>query len=561
MTSIQQTLASAILKVSNSSILQKIAEILGIKITPTPTATFKVGYYIEPRATPISKIDFNQLKKNGITSVAIRASTNGSAGVKYTELPGIKKLLDAAGLEAWAWVWDGFPYAKQVAAMGWNILIDMETYQMSTKIAQLTQMRKDTQGRGFIICIKPQGWDGDQKVDQLVKICDFITFMSYTGDYKKSNTELANLYKTWNAKYPGKFIASLESYQSDANVVPKTNAALQAEIKAVQPYTKGVFVFRYGLSNLDLTPAPAPTPAPVNTVKLDEVLAAARVVAEYIQVNRKAPSNIIIAGKTVNPSTFTGILSNTLVNLSNSKKTDITIQTIANAPTPIPSLTGGQLIKTDYLDACKRLISWNTKNKKTPNYVTTPIGNLSPENLVDMLSRAVKFYSDTKALPNYINVGSVGQPGTPSTVPTDLKPYLTATLNCEVQDATIQARAKELKTAEKIFNFVRDKLKYLLYYNTRYGAVGTLKRNDANCCDHSHLLVALSRAAGIPARYVHGSCKFGDGKFYGHVWAELYVNGKWVRADAINDKNTLGTITNWDLNTATVYNRYKELPF
>ncbi|MDD3455098.1 MAG: transglutaminase family protein, partial [Methanobacteriales archaeon] len=94
----------------------------------------------------------------------------------------------------------------------------------------------------------------------------------------------------------------------------------------------------------------------------------------------------------------------------------------------------------------------------------------------------------------------------------------------------------------------------------RYGAVGTLKYRTANCCDHAHLVVALARAAGLPARYVHGICTFSSGT-YGHVWAELYVDGKWYSADATSSRNSLGVINSWNTATATILGTYASLPF
>jgi transglutaminase-like putative cysteine protease len=48
---------------------------------------------------------------------------------------------------------------------------------------------------------------------------------------------------------------------------------------------------------------------------------------------------------------------------------------------------------------------------------------------------------------------------------------------------------------------------------------------------------------------------------YGHVWAQLYINGKWYDADAISSKNSFGAINNWDENTVIMKGIYSELPF
>ena len=81
-----------------------------------------------------------------------------------------------------------------------------------------------------------------------------------------------------------------------------------------------------------------------------------------------------------------------------------------------------------------------------------------------------------------------------------------------------------------------------------------------NCCDTANLLVALARDDGITSRYVHGYCDFSSG-WYGHVWAQLYVNGKWYTADATSYANSLGVVKNWNTATATIYGVYNTLPF
>ena len=116
-----------------------------------------------------------------------------------------------------------------------------------------------------------------------------------------------------------------------------------------------------------------------------------------------------------------------------------------------------------------------------------------------------------------------------------MQQYLQPTANCQSDDYRIKALTSLLTSGVsstydkgvKIFNWVRDNLSYSFYYNTEYGAVNTYLNKEGNCVDHSHLLIALARAAKIPARYMHGTCTFTSGNVYGHVWAQLYINGKW----------------------------------
>jgi transglutaminase-like putative cysteine protease len=156
---------------------------------------------------------------------------------------------------------------------------------------------------------------------------------------------------------------------------------------------------------------------------------------------------------------------------------------------------------------------------------------------------------------------------TSSSPSTSSDPYLISSKNCQVSDSTIQSMAKKITSgattytakATKIFNWVRDNLAYSFYYNTKYGAVKTLQYKKGNCVDHAHLINALMRAVGIKSRYVHVNAKFTSGNTYGHVFSEVYLNGKWVKADATSSSNSLGVIKSWTLVKFKGY--YSSLPF
>jgi len=116
----------------------------------------------------------------------------------------------------------------------------------------------------------------------------------------------------------------------------------------------------------------------------------------------------------------------------------------------------------------------------------------------------------------------------------------------------------DYEKGSKIFSWVRDNINYSFYYNTRYGASNTLKYKKGNCVDHSHLLVSLARSSGLKARYAHGNVRFSSGKTYGHVWAQIGINGKWYNADATSSRNTFGYMSGTVLALKGIYN---SLPF
>ena len=151
-----------------------------------------------------------------------------------------------------------------------------------------------------------------------------------------------------------------------------------------------------------------------------------------------------------------------------------------------------------------------------------------------------------------------------------LKKYLSSSRNCQIGNKEIKALAKKLTSTlksdfdkgKKLFNWVRDNIQYKKYRNTRRGAVKTLQSKKGNCVDQSHLLVALSRAAGIPARYVKGDkCRFTTGYVSGHIWTQILVGNKWVVADPTSSRNSFGKIKNWNTKNYVLCGKYSSISF
>ena len=151
----------------------------------------------------------------------------------------------------------------------------------------------------------------------------------------------------------------------------------------------------------------------------------------------------------------------------------------------------------------------------------------------------------------------------------DLTPYLTDSSNCQVSNPEIVSLARQLTggltnpwdKARAIFNYVRDTISYDYYYDTYYGAVGTMHSEEGNCVDQAHLVIALYRAAGLPARYVHGSCVFNSGTTYGHVWSQVLIDDFWIAGDTISAGNSLDRVVNWNNYNYKLHGYFSDLPF
>ncbi|HEX7468988.1 MAG TPA: hypothetical protein VF324_10475, partial [Methanobacterium sp.] len=168
------------------------------------------------------------------------------------------KKADAVGIRTNAWVYPGFNHASKVAQMKIGVQLDVETYIMPAYLLQILGMRLSTYGVPFSLTVKPDGWDGAQYYYLIAPLCDYIVPQLYAGEYNQGTTGLTNrvkyynqIYNLFNFIFPKKIVAGLETYQSDKNTTPKNTSTITAEIKAVKPYTHGVILFRYGLSNFN----------------------------------------------------------------------------------------------------------------------------------------------------------------------------------------------------------------------------------------------------------------------------------------------------------------------
>ncbi len=202
---------------------------------------------------------------------------------------------------------------------------------------------------------------------------------------------------------------------------------------------------------------------------------------------------------------------------------------------------------------------------------TTIVNGLTVAELKDGLARVQAFFNKNGRLPNYVSFGTrhIAIATFEKNLATQkLKINTTKAVTKKITPNTssVAALAASLKgstpysTAVNIYNWVKANINYAFYYDSKYGAAGTLTHRLGNCCDMANLLVALGRDDGIQSRYEHGYCHFSSG-WYGHVWAQFYVNGKWLIADATSYSNSLGVVKNWNTATYTLEGIYTTLPF
>ena len=311
----------------------------------------------------------------------------------------------------------------------------------------------------------------------------------------------------------------------------------------------------------------------VNQVTIKQLITASKYVKNYVEDKNALPSTVKIGDLTVSTPEFTYLVSKAIINLKSGKTTNIPIKLVKKANNAGSAEDLG--ILEDYLSVAKSVVNYADSKGVMPDSVNSKVGTIGYKGLVYAFARIVAFYGDhDNTMPSYVTISSLSDSSLTSKLNskntiTNLAAYLAASTNCQVNNAKIKALVSRLTNgltsnkdkAAAIFNYVRDTISYSFYYDTRYGAVDTLEAGTGNCVDHSHLLVAMYRAAGLPARYVHGTCTFSSGSTYGHVWTQVLIGNTWVVSDATSTRNSFGNVVNWNADSYSLHGYYADLQF
>ncbi len=150
----------------------------------------------------------------------------------------------------------------------------------------------------------------------------------------------------------------------------------------------------------------------------------------------------------------------------------------------------------------------------------------------------------------------------------DREEYLLPVDFVDSDNAAIQAAAKplivngnEYETAQKIHQFVTATVKFRTGDSVNQMTMKASEVLDARkgvCADYAHLMTALLRAAGIPARDVAGNAmnNLRTPEDWGHpgdahAWVEFYADGGWHFADPTWGNDTFDNADSWHLSYGT----------
>jgi hypothetical protein len=163
------------------------------------------------------------------------------------------------------------------------------------------------------------------------------------------------------------------------------------------------------------------------------------------------------------------------------------------AATSLDNMMKGQKLKRSHQKTDPNNLPFGTPDaSKTREPATTPL-ELSSLTGISPLPQG------TLVAANVITPEMLGQPGGP------VAEDLTETPDVQFTEA-IKAKALELEEDPvKIYNWVRNNIEFIPSYGSIQGADYTLLHGKGNAFDTASLLIALLRAANIPARYAYGT--------------------------------------------------------
>ncbi|WP_458402728.1 pseudomurein-binding repeat-containing protein [Methanobrevibacter sp.] len=452
-------------------------------------------------------------------------------------------------------------FPQTVTAGGVTFTVPEFLYVMSQATYQIGNSNKED--ISYISGVSTaESSSGDVTGTQQLTKANFITVASNVAKYIKDHKQAPN--------YASSTIGKISYYQlvdaySRVLAYYKTNSQLPNYVE---------------IKDTSSDPTPVPVPAPsAKTISIKNILTGASNLKTYYSNNGNLPNTVTAGGMTFTTPEFLYLMGQAIYQIGNSNMADISYLTGVSAPeSPIgDSISSQQLTEDNYITVANNVAKYIKDHKQAPNYASSAVGKIIYEELVDSFSRVLAYYNTNNQLPNYVVINTDSGDITPSGTGTglnqkntvkDVSIYLKSTTNCPVGNSAIKSVVNSLTSgltsnlakAKAIYNYVRDRVSYSFYYNTNYGAVGTLNAKTGNCVDQSHLVISMFRTAGLAARYVHGTCRFSDGT-YGHVWAQVLIDGYWYVADPTSPRNALGTVNNWNTNSFSLNGVYSSISF
>jgi outer membrane protein assembly factor BamB len=231
-----------------------------------------------------------------------------------------------------------------------------------------------------------------------------------------------------------------------------------------------------------------------------EINNASSYIKYYIETNSKLPSYVTIANHTVSMPEFLQLITADLLNINKGLKTSLALKTVNKANTSTETITGGEILKSEYLSIAQNIVNIINSTGTAPSNILTSLGKINFNNLVYIYCKILNFQVNNQRLPNYVTV----------------KPWSTIT--------STPSTAVLYTIAQKDAQFMD--------IQGVSDATSLIKLGYGDCWANSEWLYDKLNTAGIQAQimgYVNG----GYGVGYRHAWVEIYTINGWQSWDYI----------------------------
>lgn len=412
------------------------------------------------------------------------------------------------------------------------------------------------------------------------------------------NTDLTNNeYNDFKSNYLGNVVVQIaKSNNTDIMSSVSENKNIEKDLKNLSNNESSSFNLlnivtgQFNSSNLSALAAGDYKPS---SISQSSILAVSSSINSYVSKYGKLPNSIKISGYEFSIPEYLYLASKTIQYKYKNSDSQIKVKyNVKNPKKPSGTNIKKKISSSAYYKYATKIANYISKYSTAPNYLTSGSNKLQYQTLVYIFAKLLTWSNNNgNKLPSALSINlkktsKINKYMPKYAVATKTKKvtskklnsnyngeslgkYLSPSKNCQVNDKAIKSLANKITKkykstydkAKAIFNWVRDKVSYSFYYNTKNGAKKTMTKRIGNCVDQAHLIVALSRASGISSRYVHGTCKFLSGNTYGHVWAQVKVGNTWYVVDSTSSKNSFGVIKNWYTSSYNLNGIYSSLSF
>ncbi|MGA2676828.1 MAG: PQQ-binding-like beta-propeller repeat protein [Methanobacterium sp.] len=220
----------------------------------------------------------------------------------------------------------------------------------------------------------------------------------------------------------------------------------------------------------------------------------------YVETNSRLPSYVTIANHSVNMPEFLQLITANLLNINKGLNTPLNLKTVNNTSASTETITGGELLKSEYLSIAQDIVNYINSTGTAPSYASTSLGKINFNNLVYIYCKILNFQVNNQRLPNYVTV----------------KPWSTITST----------------TSAAVLYTIAQKDAQFMDIQGVSDATSLIQLGYGDCWANSEWLYDELNAAGIQAR-IMGYVDDGYGVGYRHAWVEIYTINGWQSWDYI----------------------------